>query len=116
MKGTYQNYIDNSKYEIIHDKGRIMAVSRGVLKLFNAEKREDILNNSIFEYISPDSMARIMERMALIAEGNTDRLDYEKVKLLNADGKEFFCEIMSEIIEIEGKKYTKVVFRECANN
>ncbi len=95
---------------IVRSKGKLAYVNTAAVKLLGAEKPEDLIGKPMLEFVHPDYVEMVKERLKQIKEGKPVGLVEEK--LIRLDGQEIDVETSSVPIIYQDKPATLSVFRD----
>lgn len=96
---------------ILHDQNGILYVNKAGANLIGAQKKEDILGKSIYNFVHPKYRELAAKRLKQIREDNKPTHNVEQ-KLIRLDGKIIFVEISSSSILYEGKEAILSIFKD----
>lgn len=95
---------------VVRSEGRLAYVNIAAVRLLGAEKPEDLIGKPMLEFIHPDYVEMVKERLKQIEEGKPIGLVEEK--LIRLDGQEIDVETSSVPIIYQGKPSMLSVFRD----
>ncbi|MDH4326701.1 MAG: EAL domain-containing protein, partial [Betaproteobacteria bacterium] len=95
----------------VHSDWRIVLVNPAMLRLFRAERRDQLLGHDVLELIAPASRALARERIRRLYEV-PQALPLTEVEYLRADGTLFSGEVTAVSFTLEGRPAMQVVARD----
>ncbi len=87
---------------VIHREGEILYANDALINLFRARDLGKIIGRKIFEFIHPDSIEIVKERLAIAASTDT-YLPRVEEKLVRVDGEVFYAEVTGVKISFRGR-------------
>ena len=108
----YRKLFDFSPDPIfVHKNGVILFINSAGLKLFAAQREEQIVGKNILEFIHPDFRSSARERIVLLQNG-TDKLQVARKKFVRLDGIEIDVEVSTISFSLDGEIAAQVVVRD----
>lgn len=95
----------------VHEGGVIVYINPAGLRLARAESAQDMVGHWITEFVHPDSIPGMLERLASLGEEDTATEPAEALMLLT-DGSTKLAEIVSVRTEWEGRPAFQVIMRD----
>jgi PAS domain S-box-containing protein len=96
---------------IVHSDGKILFINAKMLEIAGATDEKQVVGRSILDFIHPDSLPFISQRLARMAETGEPQSAAEE-KLIRMDGREIYVEVTSSPMIINGKVAYQIVLRE----
>ncbi len=113
---NYRILAESSPYGIIvHSEGKVIYANNQALKIFHIdpEDRSNHYLKDLFDYIHPESMDTVKERVKYLYQGmNLDSIS--ELKFQDNNGRTIFVEVASTSITFNGKPAAQVIFRDIA--
>ncbi|MCX6027107.1 MAG: PAS domain S-box protein, partial [Chloroflexi bacterium] len=108
----YRKLVELSPDSIgIHCEGKVVYVNPAAVKLFHANRPEDLVGLPIIQLVHPSYRAIAMERVRLTYENNLPAPLLEE-KFVTLDGQSIDVEIRAAPIVHEGKPATQIIIRD----
>ncbi|MBZ5753851.1 MULTISPECIES: ATP-binding protein [Metabacillus] len=95
----------------IYDQNSILYVNTFGENMLGAQKKDDILGKSIYDFINPNYHERAMKRLKQLCEENIQTSNVGQ-KLIRLDKKIIFVEVSSRSILYEGKEATLSIVKD----
>lgn len=121
-KGTTNTASNEEKYRriielspvpmAIHVMGTVVLANQAAATMIGAAAPEELLGKNVLEYVHPDSQAAVKERIALLLKGERQHTELLEEKLIRIDGKVIHVEIISHIIEYNGKPSIQIILKD----
>lgn len=104
-ESKYRSLMDNSPEGItIYVDGKVAYINKEALRLMRANDKSEMLGKTIVDFIHPDNVELVIERMKLVAMAPVNSiLPSVEEKYIRLDGTEVFVEIKVMPIIFEGK-------------
>ncbi len=104
-ESKYRNLMDNSPEGItIYVDGKVTYINKEALRLMRANDASELLGKTIVDFIHPDNVELVLERMKLVAMAPVNTiLPSVEEKYIRLDGTEVFVEIKVMPILYEGQ-------------
>ncbi len=96
---------------VVHSKGKIVFANSATLKMFRAEKPEDIVGKDVFSFVHPEYLGAVKKRIEYQQRMGKPVPIYEE-KLIRLDGEVFFAEVAAAPIIFEGQPSSLVIIRD----
>jgi len=108
----YRRLVELSPYAIVvHSEGRMMFVNSAGVELFGAENAGDIVGRPLWDFVHPDYLDAVRERVQRTRpEGK--KVDLVEEKLVRVDGQVIDAEMAAIPITYLGKPARQVVLRD----
>lgn len=104
----YRTIVDFSTNAIIlHDRGEIVFINKAAAKMFGLSDVSESLGRSIFDYVHSDEHRGMLDRIAKVVEPG-EFITKQETRLLKKDGREFYGDVSSTQINVNGKKLNYV--------
>ena len=94
----------------IHCNGRVIFVNEAGIRMLGFERADEVVGRPILDFIHPDSVPLVLERMRLMAEGRP--LPFVQEKLVRRDGTAFHAEVGSVPFSLNAEPAWQVVIRD----
>lgn len=109
-EAKYRDLMDNSPEGItIYVDGKIAYINREAMNVMRAKDKSELIGRTLFEFIHPDNVALIMERMQFVALTPLNvALPSVEEKYLRLDGTEVYVEIKVMPIIFDGKPAVQI--------
>jgi diguanylate cyclase (GGDEF)-like protein/PAS domain S-box-containing protein len=108
----YRKLIDVSPDAIfMHSDWRIVLVNQAMLRLFRAERPEQLLGREVLELIAPESRDNVRSRIARLYEDRLPAAPAE-VEYLRVDGTRFSADVTASSLVYAGRPAAQVVARD----
>lgn len=95
----------------VHEGGVIVYINPAGLKLARAKSAQDMVGHWITEFVHPDSIPEMLERLASLGEEDT-ATEPAEAQMLLTDGTTKLAEIVSVRTEWEGRPAFQVIMRD----
>jgi PAS domain S-box-containing protein len=96
---------------IVHSNGILIYLNDSAIELFGANKQDDLIGSSIFDFIHPEQH-EILKNRLLQFENNENQLEYLQYNLVRLDGHLIETEISSaEVFNYLGRSVIQSVIR-----
>lgn len=95
----------------IHQQERLVFVNRAALRLFGAERADELVGKSVYALFHPDSEASVREAMASIAAGVATVQTMER-RIVRPNGETRFVEVAVSVYEDAGERAIQEVLRD----
>jgi diguanylate cyclase (GGDEF)-like protein/PAS domain S-box-containing protein len=95
----------------VHSDWRIVLVNPAMLKLFRAERRDQLLGHDVLELIAPASRGRVRDRIRHLYE-IPQPVPPTEVEYLRSDGTPFHAEVTAASFTVDGRPAVQVVLRD----
>jgi len=107
----YRELMDNSPEGItIYVEGKVAYINKEALRMMGATDKSDMLGKTIVDFIHPDNIELVLERMKLVAMAPINSiLPSVEEKYIRLDGTEFYVEIKVMPILYDGKPAIQLV-------
>ncbi|MEI8273401.1 MAG: PAS domain S-box protein [Paludibacter sp.] len=104
-ESKYRNLMDNSPEGItIYVDGKVVYINNEALRLMKATDKNEMLGKTIVDFIHPDNVQLVLERMKLVAMAPINSIfPSVEEKYIRLDGTEVFVEIKVMPILYEGQ-------------
>ena len=104
-ESKYRSLMDNSPEGItIYVDGKVAYINKEALRLMRTSDKSDLMGKTIVDFIHPDNVELVIERMKLVAMAPINSiLPSVEEKYIRLDGTEVFVEIKVMPILFEGK-------------
>lgn len=96
----------------VHVMGTVVLANQAAAELMGAKKPEALLGVAVLDYVHPDSHEMVKERIRLLVKGERQHTDVMEEKLIRLDGKVIDVEIVSLIIEYDGKPSIQIILHD----
>ncbi len=109
----YKNLFTYSPYAILVNlNGQVIFINQAGIKLFGANKEEEIIGISPFELVHPDYHSRIKERLQSINKGEIEGAEQFEQKIIRLDGKEIDVEVIAAPFLIGDKTAIHIILND----
>ncbi len=98
---------------VVHDGTAVRFVNPAALKYFGLPEGLDISGFKVDDFIHPDSLQTVHERLARLAAGAPTMPPLE-VHLKRADGSMWEAEVSSTLVALDGERLVQTTFRDLA--
>jgi len=95
----------------VHREREIIYVNAAAIKIFGAERAEQIIGRDFLDFCHPDDRPRIRARLAQVAE-NGESSEFAERRRIRLDGTQFPAETAAQHLTWEGRPATLVVVRD----
>jgi len=96
---------------VVHSQGKIVFANSATLKMFRAEKPEDIVGKNVLSFVHPEYLNAVKKRIEFQQRMGKPVPLYEE-KLVRLDGEVFYAEVAAAPIVFEGKSSSLVIIRD----
>lgn len=108
----YRDLVDLSPDAIwVHAEGRLMLVNPAAVKLFGANSQEEILGRHILDFVHPDYVQAMAERLEKIRRGDRDLPQREERRMI-FNNAVVDLELSTSSLMFEGKNAVMVMARD----
>ncbi len=108
----FRNLVEASPDAIVvHKNGIIEFVNNAAVKLMGAENEKDLLGKNAIDFVHPDSLPMVTDRIKRVTSDNEPQTLAEE-KFIRLDGETIFVEVAGIPFNFENKKATQVVIRD----
>jgi len=110
-ESKYRNLMDNSPEGItIYVEGKVAYINKEALKLMRAKDKSEMLGKTIVDFIHPDNIELVLERMKMVALAPINSIFPAVEEIyIRLDGTEVFVEIKVMPIFFDGKPAIQLV-------
>lgn len=95
----------------IHYEGKVVYVNDACLKLLEANNREEIIGKPVLSFVHNNYKEFVLERIKSIKKGSVLKDLVEEI-FLTLKGKEIYVEVAASSVNLAGKDYIVVAFRD----
>jgi len=111
-ESKYRELVENSPDAIlIYTRGKIALVNRECLRLMQVTTEEELIGESVMQFVHPDSRALVIERMGKAANEGTV-LPLEEEKLIRFNGSVVDVEIKALPIRLANEPSVQLIIRD----
>ena len=99
---------------MIYSQNIIVYINEAGKSMLGAQKKEEIIGKSIYQFVNPQYQELAMKRLKLLSE-NEKLTNHVEQKIVRLDQKNIFVEVSSRLIIFEGKKSILSIFKDITN-
>ncbi|MBD3226452.1 MAG: PAS domain S-box protein [Caldithrix sp.] len=111
----YRTLVEDSPLAIVvHGKGKILYINPAALKLIGARSAEDLLGQSVMDFVHSDYRDLAKERVHKIYNNETDAPPMEE-KFVRLDGQAIDVEVTGRIIQYQGQPASQIIIQDITN-
>ena len=92
---------------MVHDGNVFQFVNPAAIRMFGAESGTDMVGKPITDFIHPESIKSVRNRIQRVA--NNEPIPFEEERLLKVDGSVFYAEVTGIPIDFNGQKAVQVI-------
>lgn len=96
----------------IHVMGTLVLANNAASKLVGIDDPSDVIGKNVLDFVHPESIAAVKHRIGLLIKGSRDHTEVMKEKLVRVDGKIIDVEIVSFLIDYNGKPSIQLILQD----
>ena len=109
----YRRIVEQSPEAIfVHTNGEFVFANRATLELVGARSFEELQSKKLVDYLHPDSIELVLQRMRTLNNGEAEHIPYVEYKLIKNDGTLAYIESTASAIEFRGMRAIQSVVRD----
>jgi PAS domain S-box-containing protein/putative nucleotidyltransferase with HDIG domain len=93
---------------VVHDGRTVSLANRRARSVFGLDYDADVTGMALFDFVHPDSRDQAEDRIAALLSGDA-RPQVLEMRLLKADGSDWYAEARSVVLPIGGKPYVSTL-------
>ena len=109
----YRRLVDLSPMPtLVHVAGTIVYANQATAKVIGAKDPHELIGKNVMQFVHPDSVELVKERVAAIYEKGLAHTDAVEEKLVRLDGEIIYVELVSLLFHFEGRLAIQLVARD----
>lgn len=109
----YRKIVEMSPEAIfIHKDGEFLFANKATLDLVGVSSFDELCSKKLVDYLHPNSVELILQRIDLLAKGEADQLPYAEYVIIKNDGTLAYIESTAAVIDYYGKLAIQSVARD----
>jgi len=109
----YRKIVELSPESIfVHRNGEFLFANRATLELVGVPNFETLKSKKMVDYLHPDSIDLVLQRMSVLHEGKAEQIPYAEYRIIKSDGTLAYIESTASAIDFFGVRAIQSVARD----